>query len=285
MSTTQDMKGKTCLITGATSGIGKATAVELARRGATVVMVGRDQARSEAAVADVKAQGGNQDVHLLLADLSSQASIRKLAADFQARWDRLHVLVNNAGGLFLSRSVTVDGIESTFAVNHLAYFLLTSLLLPVLKASAPARIVNVASDAHRGTSLDFTDLQGEKSFGGWRIYGQSKLANILFTSELARRLAGTGVTANCLHPGVVSSGLGRHNGTFFKYLYAIGSIFMITPEKGARTTVYLATSPQVEGVTGKYFKNSKETQPTKEAQDTETARRLWEVSEQMTAPR
>ncbi|MGH7863385.1 MAG: SDR family oxidoreductase, partial [Candidatus Binataceae bacterium] len=206
MSVTNSMNGKTCLISGASSGIGKITATELARMGARLVLVCRDRTRGAATVAEIVEKTGSRGVELMIADLGSQRQIRQLASDFLARGWPLHVLINNAGLVNMSRTVTEDGIETTFAVNHLAYFMLTMLLLERIKQCAPARIVNVASDAHKFGSMNFDDLGGEKRYGGFRIYGQSKLANILFTYELARRLEGTRVTANCLHPGAVSTG-------------------------------------------------------------------------------
>ena len=207
------MDGKVILITGATNGIGKAAALDLAKQGAQVVIVGRSADKTQATVAEIKQQSGNAKIDSLLADLSSLAEVRKLAAEFRQRYSRLDVLINNAGAIFADRTLTVDGYERTFAVNHLAYFLLTDLLLDMVKASAPARIVNVASDVHSGGSIHFDDLQLEKNYGmgGMGAYGQSKLANVMFTYELSRRLAGTGVTANVLHPGVVATGFGENN--------------------------------------------------------------------------
>jgi len=277
------MSGKVVLITGATQGIGKESAAALASMGASVVMVGRDRERSEAALADVKARSRSDSVELLLADLSSMAEVRRLAADFKARHDRLHVLLNNAGAINATRKQSPDGLEMTFAVNHLAYFLLTDLLLPVLKASAPSRIVNVASDAHRGLSLDFADLQTEKRYFSFAAYGRSKLANILFTYELARRLEGTGVTANALHPGVIASGFGKNDKGWFALGAKLMAPFLITPEKGARTSVYLASSPEVEGVNGQYFKRSKPIKSSRQSYDEAAQKKLWEVTERIIA--
>jgi len=285
MGASWDLKGKTCLITGATQGIGLASAIGIARTGARTVMVGRDRERGERAVEQTKTASGNPDVSLLLADLSSQGSIRKLAAEFKARHDRLHVLLNNAGGVFVKRTLTVDGIETTFAVNHLAYFLLTELLLDVLEASAPSRIVNVSSAAHGGGRIDFDDLQHEKRWSSFKAYSDSKLANVLFTYELARRLAGTGVTANCLHPGVVTTGFGKNNPGLPRALITLAGPFMLSPEKGARTSIYLATSPEVEGVTGKYFDKCKAASSNKQSYDTGVAQKLWDVSEKLTRDR
>ncbi len=276
------VRGKTCMITGASSGLGRATAFELARFGARLILVCRDRGRGEAAATEIRRQSGNDAIRLMLADLSSQRSIRRFAADFLSTAEPLHVLINNAGVVNLKRTPTIDGIETVFAVNHLAYFLLTHLLLDRLAASAPARIVNVASDAHKFGKLDFNNLQGERRYRVMRIYGQSKLANILFTYELARRLAGTRVTANCLHPGAVATGLGKNNGTWANVIIALLGPFFRTPAAGAATSVYLASSAEVEGVSGKYFRNCRETRSSRASYDETAARRLWEISAQMT---
>lgn len=281
MSELQKLPGKVALVTGATQGIGRVTARELARAGATVVLVARDAARGAQVVSEIKTQTGNQDVSLLVGDLSSMADVRRIAAEFLGKHDRLHILVNNAGAMFSRREVTADGFERTFGLNHLSYFLLTNLLLDTLKKSAPARIVNVSSDAHKGARIDFDDLNAEKSFGSWKSYGQSKLANILFTYELARRLKGTGVTANCLHPGVVATGFGRNNGGLAGLFFRLGAVLLKTPEQGARTTLHLATSPAVEGITGKYWKDAREARSTRESYDEGVARRLWDLSAQL----
>jgi NAD(P)-dependent dehydrogenase (short-subunit alcohol dehydrogenase family) len=271
------MREKVCLVTGSNSGIGKETALGLARLGATVVMVCRDQSKGAAAQAEIKTQSGNPSVDLLIADLSSQQSIRQLAREITERYPQVHVLVNNAGVSPSQRALTSDGIEKTFAVNHLAPFLLTNLLLERLKASAPARVVTVASSGQ--SAINFDDLQGEKHYSMLGAYGQSKLANILFTYELARRLEGTGVTANCLHPGVVSTNLAREFNPLFR---AMARLFFISPAKGAQTSIYLASSPEVEGVSGKYFTKKREIPSSKESHDTASARRLWQISEQLT---
>ncbi len=278
----QVMNGRTCLITGATSGIGRATAIELARRGATLVLVARDRGRGEDTVREIRERTDNCEVTLMLADLSSQQSIRELAREFLATNRPLHVLLNNAGVVNLHRTLTVDGIETVFAVNHLGYFLLTNLLLDRLKQSAPARIVNVASEVHKIGALDFDDLQNERRFRSMRVYGQSKFANILFTYELARRLAGTNVTVNCLHPGAVATGLGKNNGAWAQVLVRILGTFFRTPEQGAATSIYLASSPAVAGVSGKYFMNGKERRSSKASYDDAAAKRLWDISAQMT---
>jgi NAD(P)-dependent dehydrogenase (short-subunit alcohol dehydrogenase family) len=275
------MKGKVCLVTGATSGIGLATAEALAARGGTVVLVGRDPEKTARTAAAIRESARNPAVEYLLADLSSQAEVRRLARDFQARHDRLHVLVNNAGAAFKTRIESIDGIELTFALNHLAYFLLTNLLLDTIKASAPARIVNVASGAHTAVkSIDFDDLQASRrKYGAFRVYGHSKLANLLFTRELARRLEGTGVTANAMHPGLVATNFGAKMPAVVRATFRL---FGLPPEKGARTIVYLATSPKVEGISGRYFYKQKEASTSAGAQDAEAARRLWQISETMT---
>ncbi len=281
------MRGKVCLVTGATSGIGYVTARALAEMGATVVAVGRNREKGEAIVADIKRRSGSDTVAFMRADLSSQASIRALATTFTDQYDRLHVLVNNAGGIFATRETTVDGIEMTFALDHLAPFLLTELLLPTLKASAPARVVTVSSSAQAFGKINFDDLQGAKRYSAWRAYNQAKLANVLFTYELARRLAGTGVTATCLHPGLVATGFAQNNGDLTQRLIKAGQVFMPSPEKGARTSIYLASSPLVEGVTGRYFVAKKPKTSSRRSYDEATARRLWEISEGLTglAPR
>jgi retinol dehydrogenase 14 len=274
------MTGKFCMITGANSGIGKPTALALAEMGATVVMVCRNRDTGEEALREIRQRTGNRSSELLTADLSSQAAIRNLAAEFTEKHDRLDVLVNNAGVVMRKRVLTVDGIETTFAVNHLAYFLLTNLLLEVLRKSAPARIVNVASAAHASGTMNFDDLSGENRYSSWGAYCQSKLANILFTYELARKLAGSGVTVNCLHPGVIATGLFRN---LPKIIDLPARLFLTRPEKGAETSIYLATSPEVEGVTGRYFARKRATNSSAESNDREEARRLWQVSEKLTA--
>ena len=276
------MSGKVCLVTGATSGIGRVTARELAQMDATVVAVGRNRQKGEETVAEIKRRSANDKVEFMQADLSSQESIRDLARTFTDKYDQLQVLVNNAGGVFSKRETTVDGLEMTFALDHLAYFLLTTLLLPVLERSAPARIINVSSGAQGTGKIDFDDLQGGKRYSGWRAYSQAKLANVLFTYELARRLQGTGVTANCLHPGFVATGFAQNNSGALQALIKAGQVFAISPEKGAETSVFLASSPLVEGVSGKYFANKKEKKSAKQSYDESAARRLWDVSAQLT---
>lgn len=277
------MQGKVCIITGASSGIGRATACGLARLGATVVLVCRNRERAEATRAAIVAATGNARVEIALADLSAQAEIRQLAHELLGRYPQIHVLINNAGVLNRSRSTTADGIETVFAVNHLAYFLLTQLLLARLAASAPARIINVASGAHNWGPLDVDDLQNERRYRSLRAYGQSKLCNILFTRELARRLVGAGVTVNAMHPGGVATGLGGNNGWWAKLIATALKPFVLTAEQGADTVVYLATASEVEGVSGKYFIERREAQPSPAALDDETAKRLWQASVELTS--
>jgi NAD(P)-dependent dehydrogenase (short-subunit alcohol dehydrogenase family) len=266
------------MVTGATSGIGREIAAGLARQGATVAIVGRDRSKCESAV-----QYAGGDSSYLIADLSSQAQVRRLAEEFLQKHAVLHVLVNNAGVFMADRKTTADGIEYTFSVNHLAPFLLTSLLLEKLKANAPARIVTTSSVAHRAARIDFDDIGFERrSYGGIKAYGQSKLANILFTRELARRLGPTRVTANCFHPGGVRTGLMEGNPARYRAVWAAASPFLLSAEKGADTGIYLASSPEVEGVSGRYFVKRKEEKPSDAALDDEAAARLWKLSEQMT---
>ena len=275
------MAGKVCLVTGANTGLGKITARELAKMGATVIMVARSEARGKAALADVQQASGSSQVHLMLADLSSQDSTRQLAEQFKAQYNRLDVLVNNAGAIFNNRQLSVDGYEMTFALNHLGYFLLTNLLLDRLKASAPARIVNVASGVHTGGSLNFADLMLEKKYRSFAAYSQSKLANVLFTYELARRLEGSGVTANTLHPGGVGTQFGAGEG-MLGWVFKLLRPFLLTPEQGAETQIYLASSPEVAGVTGKYFDKKKPVQSSNLSYDTAVAQTLWQISEELT---
>jgi NAD(P)-dependent dehydrogenase (short-subunit alcohol dehydrogenase family) len=281
------VSGKQVLITGATNGIGLAAAEALAARGARLAIVARSETRARDAVARItKAGGSGVNVDVLLADLSSQASVRRLAADVLDRYGHVDVLVNNAGAMFGTRQVTEDGIEATWAVNHLAPFLLTTLLLDRLKESAPARIVTTASDAHKGAHIPFDDLEARHSYRarGFGRYGESKLANILFTAELARRLEGTGVTANCFHPGLVASGFNRNNGRLFSAVMTVLKPLSRSPEKGADTLVWLVESPEVAGESGGYFVDRRPVTPSAEARDMETAGRLWQVSEDQTRP-
>jgi NAD(P)-dependent dehydrogenase (short-subunit alcohol dehydrogenase family) len=279
------MEGKVCLITGATSGIGAATAMELAMLGATTIIVGRNRRKCERISQRIKRKTENEAVEFLAADLSSQQEVRYLAAEFKNRHNHLAVLINNAGAIFAKRQQTADGIEMTFALNHLAYFLLTNLLLDCLKASPSARIVVVASVAHNKGTLRFDDLQGERHYDRLEAYRQSKLANVLFAYELARRLAGTRVSVNALDPGSVATNLGRNNSWLRTRMRNLLVRSMVNPQEGARTVVYLASCPEVEGKTGHYFKNQKEIPSSDGSHDTSVARGLWLVSEELTGVR
>ena len=276
-----DVRGKTALITGATSGIGLEASVELARRGARVLMLGRDRARTDAAVAAVIARSGAKDVQSLLCDFSSQAEIRKLAEVVLARREPLHVLVNNAGGVHKTRQLTVDGIETTFATNHLGYFLLTNLLRDLLVKSAPARVVTVASIGHRRGTLDFDDLGFARGYRVMKAYARSKLANVLFAAELSRRLP-SGVTSNSLHPGSVATNIWSGAPLWAKPIIAVlYRPFFVSAEEGARIMVALAADPALEGVTGRYYEGGKPVDPAPLARDEALAKRLWEVSARM----
>ena len=275
------LKGKTVLVTGATNGIGLVTARELARMGAQVTIVSRNTGKCAAVAQALKTETGNP-VEFIAADLSTLAGIMHAATTFKQRHTRLHVLVNNAGAMFIRRELTPDGYEMTFALNHLNYFLLTILLLDLLKASAPARIVNVSSGAHLGASLDFDNLQGEKHFRGMQAYGQSKLANVLFTYELARRLEGTGVTANVLHPGFNATGFARNNGLLYNFGMKMVGLFIRKPAQGAQTSIYLASSPDVEGVTGKYFVDCQVVDSSPLSHGQALAEKLWQTSLELT---
>jgi NAD(P)-dependent dehydrogenase (short-subunit alcohol dehydrogenase family) len=276
------MQGKTVLVTGANQGIGKATAIALAQQGASVVILSRNPDKGRAALADVQAASRGGKAELLVADFASLADVRRAAAEFRATHKRLDVLVNNAGLFVPERHVTVDGLEETFAVNHLAPFLLTNELLDLLKASAPARIVNVSSEAHRHATMRWDDLQFEQHrYKGFSAYGQSKLANILFTYELARRLEGAGVTANALHPGVVASGFGQTYPGALSFFVKVAKPFLLTSEQGARTSVHVASSPEVEGVTGKYFSKCRPVRSNAVSYDEASQRKLWSLSVEM----
>jgi NAD(P)-dependent dehydrogenase (short-subunit alcohol dehydrogenase family) len=278
------MQGKVCVITGATAGIGEVAAMELARRGAHVVIVGRSAEKCAATQAQIRSASAAASVDSLVADLSSLAETKRLASELGQRYPRIDVLLNNAGAMFWKRAESADGIEKTFALNHLSYFVLTNLLLPVLKQSGPARIVNVASDAHKGASINFDDIQFKQKYSGWKAYQQSKLANILFTYELARRIEGTGVTANTLHPGFVrTSFLEAFNDAPAGWLLKnLGGMIALSPEKGARTSIYLASSPEVEGVSGRYFVKEKPVTSSPQSRDQSAAERLWRLSLEMT---
>ena len=280
------MAGKICIVTGATSGIGEATARGLAQHGATVIVVGRNPQKGADTVNKIKSKTGNSAVKFMHADLSSQKDIRRLTEQFKSNYQQLDVLVNNAGGKFLSRQETVDGYEMTFALNHLAYFLLTNLLIDPLKASGKARIINVSSGAHSGCSkINFDDLQFKDGYVGKKAYEQSKLANILFTYELARRLKGTGITVNAVHPGGVITNFCKNNGwvSWAKHVTAhLLARNLVGPAEGAKTSIYLATSADIEGLSGKYFSNLKEVRSSDASYDEDAARRLWNVSLELT---
>ena len=272
------MRGKTILVTGATNGIGFVTARELARLGGQVTIVGRNAAKCADTVKKIHLQTG-ESVESIVADLSTLEGIRQAAATFRKNHQCLHVLVNNAGGMFTKRRLTPDGFEYTFALNHLNYFLLTNLLLDLLKISAPSRIINVSSNAHESAKIDFENLQGEKSYGGLKNYGQSKLANLLFTYELSRRLEGSGVTVNALHPGVVATGFARNNGPVYNIgTWIAGQLFFRKPDQGAQTSIYLACSPELEGISGKYFVDCKPVESKPQSYDQAVAEKLWQVS-------
>lgn len=276
------MAGKSVVITGGTGGIGRATAIGLAKMGARVGITGRDRTRTEQAAAAIRSASGNPAVEGFAADMTSQAEIRRLAAAVLDAYPRLDVLVNNVGGFWAHRHLTADGLERTFALNHVAPFLLTNLLLDRLKASAPARVVTVSSGAHAGGRIDFDDLQGAHGYSGNRAYSQSKLANILFSNELARRLEGTGVTANSLHPGVVGTNFGAEDqARFFTVVKSLILPLLKTPDQGAETSIYLASSPDVYGITGQYFANRKQKRAGKAAYDLDVSGKLWQVSTEL----
>ena len=278
-----ELSGRVALVTGATNGIGRVTAREFARMGARTLVVARDPGRGEAAAREIRDATG-ATVEVLVADLSSRDEVAGLAGLVRKRVDRLDLLVNNAGAIFAGRRTSADGVEMTLALNHLAYFLLTLELLPLLEGAPEARVVNVSSMAHETGEIDFDDLQGERSYGMWKAYAQSKLANVLFTRELSRRLSGCRITVNAVHPGAVASGFGRDHPGFFGKLVAVGAPFLATPEKGARTTLHVATEPGLRGVTGRYFSACREKAPSRAARDDATALRLWQISEAMTRP-
>ena len=278
------MKGKTVVATGATSGIGQAAALALARMGARIVLVARDAGRAKATLDRLERAAPRLGHGAHLADLSSMADTRRAGLLIAKSEPRIDVLVNNAGAMFADRRVTAEGLEATFALNHMAYFLMTAALGERLAASAPARIVSTASAAHLRATLDFSDLQGAKGYNGWRAYGRSKLANILFTREAARRLAGVGVTANCFHPGVVATGFGAGSGGWTSRLMPLVRPFLTRPEQGADTLVHLASSPEVASVTGAYFVSRKAVEPSAAARDDAAATKLWAASETLAAP-
>ncbi len=276
------MAGKICLVTGGTDGIGRVTALELANMGANVIIVGRNSAKSANAAMDIREQSGNFAVEFLVTDLSSQSQVRQLAKDFKARHQRLDVLVNNAGAFFVRQERSVDGIEMTFALNHLSYYLLTNLLLNELMVSAPSRIVNVSSGAHKGARIEMCSVHRPNPYLCWRAYSRSKLCNLLFTYELARQLEGTGVTVNALHPGLVRTNILNNNGVIGRVLNFLLSARSISVESGALTSVYAATSPEMEGVSGKYLEKSRIVRSSKLSYDEAQAAALWELSAKLT---
>lgn len=273
-----EMQGKICLVTGATSGIGLVTARELALKGATVIVAGRSQEKAQSAVNQIRAETGSEQVDYVWADLSSHAEIREMAGEVQRRYSRLDVLVNNAGAYFLRRQESVDNYEMTFTTNHLSYFLLTDLLLDLIKVSAPARIINVSSNSHYNNPIDFDDLQNKARYRGMQPYGRSKFANVLFTYELARRIQGSGVTVNALHPGFVRTNMGKNNSWFARLIVPLVQLQGVTPEVGAETTIYLATSAEVNDGTGKYFIKKRAVDSDPATYDQAAAARLWEIS-------
>ena len=279
--TRADLTGKTALVTGANQGIGKVSALELARMGAAVTMVCRSEEKGRAAREEIVAQVKDAAVELIVGDVSSLASLRDVAQRFLDGHERLDILLNNAGVLATSRRESKDGFEHTFATNHLGYFYLTHLLRTTIEKTPGARVVSVSSEAHRSGTIDFDDLQGRKRWSAIGSYSASKLANVLFTRELARQWAGTGVTANCLHPGVIASGFASTDGGFAALLARIARPFLATTEDGAKTQIYLCSSPDVAKISGKYFDKSKERQPSRAAQDDAVARDLWTVSEEL----
>ncbi|GHO62345.1 short-chain dehydrogenase [Ktedonobacter sp. SOSP1-52] len=279
-----NMQGKVCLVTGSSSGIGKATARELARMGATVVMVCRNRAKGEATQAEIKEASANAQVDLIVADLSELSQVRRAASEFTQKYPQLHVLINNAGGLKSEREVTPDGLEYAFATNYLAPFLLTQLLLDTLKASVPARIINVSSAGHTLGRIDFANLQGERRYSPSRAYADSKLAQLYYTYELAEQLKGTGITVNALHPGAVATNFNDNLRGLVRFIGTFNNLVGTSAEKGAQTTLYLATSPEVEGVSGKYFSKCKQTPSSKRSYDVAVRKRLWQVSEDLLRP-
>ena len=281
----QDMAGKVCMVTGATAGIGQAAALLLAKRGARIVGIGRNPAKNEFSTKMIKEESGNPDVEFLLADLSSQKEIRTLAQQFLSKYNRLDVLVNNAGATFGDRQESVDGIEMTFALNHLGYFLLTNLLRDILEASAPARIINVSSSLHKFGKMNFDDIAFKNGYGRSKAYQRSKLANIGFTYELARRLSNLKTTVNAMNPGLVATNVGQSaGGISAKMKGLVDKIAGLTPEEGARTIIYLATSPDVSGVSGRYFVKEKSIPSSRISYDLAFCRRLWDLSESLISP-
>ena len=272
------MNGKVCLVTGATDGIGKVSARVLAELGAKVIIVGRNPEKSAIVLAELKSISGNENIDLLMADLAVMQEVRDLAEQVISRYDRIDVLLNNAGGYFTKHEITSDGLEMTFALNHMSYFLLTNKLMELLKYSAPARIVNVSSDAHYGVDIEFENLNGEQEYKAWKAYQKSKLANVLFTYELLKKVPGN-ITVNCLHPGFVATNFGHNNGGFFGPVLKIAQrISAIDPEEGAKTSIFLCSAPEVKGVSGKYFYKCQPKISSRESRNMDTGKRLWQIS-------
>ena len=272
------MNGKVCLVTGATDGIGKVSARVLAELGAKVIIVGRNPEKSAIVLAELRSISGNENIDLLMADLAVMQEVRDLAEQVISRYDRLDVLLNNAGGYFTKHKITSDGLEMTFALNHMSYFLLTNKLMELLKYSAPARIVNVSSDAHYGVDIEFENLNGEQEYKAWKAYQKSKLANVLFTYELLKKVPGN-ITVNCLHPGFVATNFGHNNGWFFGPVLKIAQrISAIDPEEGAKTSIFLCSAPEVKGVSGKYFYKCQPKTSSRESRNMDTGKRLWQIS-------
>ena len=273
-----NMNGKVCLVTGATDGIGKVSARVLAELGAKVIIVGRNPEKSAIVLAELRSISGNENIDLLMADLAVMQEVRDLAEQVISRYDRIDVLLNNAGGYFTKHEITSDGLEMTFALNHMSYFLLTNKLMELLKYSAPARIVNVSSDAHYGVDMEFENLNGEQEYKAWKAYQKSKLANVLFTNELLKKVPGN-ITVNCLHPGFVATNFGHNNGGFFGPVLKIAQrISAIDPEEGAKTSIFLCSAPEVKGVSGKYFYKCKPKTSSRESRNMDTGKRLWQIS-------
>ncbi len=272
------MNGKVCLVTGATDGIGKVSARVLAELGAKVIIVGRNPEKSAIVLAELRSISGNENIDLLMADLAVMQEVRDLAEQVISRYDRIDVLLNNAGGYFTKHEITSDGLEMTFALNHMSYFLLTNKLMELLKYSAPARIINVSSDAHYGVDMDFENLNGEQEYKALKAYQKSKLANVLFTYELLKKVPGN-ITVNCLHPGFVATNFGHNNGGFFGPVLKIAQrISAIDPEEGAKTSIFLCSAPEVKGVSGKYFYKCQPKTSSRESRNMDTGKRLWQIS-------
>jgi len=272
------MNGKVCLVTGATDGIGKVSARVLAEKGAKVIIVGRNPEKSATVLAELKSSSGNENIDLLMADLAVMQEVRDLAEQVISHYDRLDILLNNAGGYFAKHELTSDGLERTFALNHMSYFLLTNKLMELLKSSAPARIVNVSSDAHYGVDMDFENLNGEQEYKAWKAYQKSKLANVLFTYELLKKVPAD-ITVNCLHPGFVATNFGHNNGGFIGPVLKIAQrISAINPEEGAETSIFLCSAPEVKGVSGKYFYKCQPKTSSRESRNMDTGKRLWQIS-------